>query len=223
MAKIALNQLFLDAFIKYNEQRYSDSRVDLPRFQGLELSEVVLDDIISTEDSNIATIMDLSSETRKFVGTSQAYTKAYIVDSGISVVLSANYPYEDVVTAKALSAPGLTITVDDPENPTKVVALLIYPAETTEDAGTILGYVQTTLKEACNYELLDDMITVSDNGDGTWTTLITSDMIHGEILTTKSEVPILDIPATDYGDLGEQLEISDPYPPVPEVPVEPTV
>lgn len=215
MAKIALNQLFLDAFIKYNEQRYADSRVDLPRFQGLELSEVVFGKV-TNQQNHTATITELTSETRKFVGTDQAYTKAYIVDEGISVVLSTDYPYEDVVTAKALSAPGLTVTVDDPETPTKVNALLIYPAEMAEDEATILGWVQTTLKDACNYELTDDMINVIGNGDGTWTSYVISEMIYGDILTVKSEVPILDIPATDYGELGEPMVVSDPYPPVPE-------
>lgn len=213
MAKINPKQLFVDAFRKYNLERYKDSRVDKPRFQGLQLSEVTLGTITVVEETNVATIDLVSSESRRFNAAMQTFIKAHIGDAGISVINSAAYPYEDIVTMKALSEPGLVAYMNTKLD--KVLTAVVFSESNPGELDDVLLEVQSILTVACNYTIdpTDISVTVTEDPK-VWKVAINCETIYSDIIAVRSEIPVLDIPETDYGALAVPLVVPNPYPPV---------
>lgn len=212
MAKLNPHELFIKTFRTFNLERYKDSRVDKPRFQGLQLSEVELGAMTVAEGGQTVTIGTLSSASRRFTATEQSFIKAHIGDTGVSAVLSTAYPYEDVVTMKALSEPGLVAYMNTGN--TKVLVAVVFSEGNTGVEADVLLEVQSILTLACNYEIGAENISITASGTAdVWNVHVNCDTIYADILAVRSEVPTLDIPVTDYGSLAAEMVVPNPYPP----------
>lgn len=217
MAKINPRQLFVDAFKDFNLVRYANSRVDKPRFQGLQLSELTFGVPTVEEGTHKITFDLISSDSRRFNAVNQSFIKANIGDVGISEVLSTDYPYEDVTTMKALSEPGLAAYMNADQ--TKVLTAVVFSEANLGTIEEITDEVQLLLIAACKYTLAPEKITVKTTSDPKiWEVVLDCETIEADIIAVRSEMPVLDIPVTDYGPLAEELPVPNPYPPVENPP-----
>lgn len=220
MAKINPRQLFVDAFKTFNLTRYANSRVDKPRFQGLQLGEITFGKTSRTGlgDGEIMKYKTLSSDSRRFTAIDQSFIRANIGDKGISNVLSTDYPYEDITTMKALSEPGLAAYMET--DLSKVLVGVVFSEANSGTLEDVTNEVKLILMEACNYTLEENQITVleTDPPSNVWNVNIDCETIRGEIIAVRSEMPVLNIPVTDYGPLSEEIEVPNPYPPTDPLP-----
>lgn len=213
MAKTNPRQLFVTAFKNFNLTRYANSRVDKPRFQGLGMSELAFGELTVDEETRIGTFATIESESRRFTALNQSFTQATLNDAGIATVQSVNYPYEDVITMKALSQPGLTAYMN--EDLTKVLVAVVFSEANTGTLEDVQMETQSIITLACNFEIDPTEIVVTTTEDPkVWKVVVNNEIIHADIIAVRSELPVLDIPVTDYGLLATEIVVPNPYPPV---------
>ncbi|UYE93547.1 hypothetical protein [Shewanella phage FishSpeaker] len=213
MAKTNPRVLFFQAFKAFNQQRYAGSRVDKPRFQGLQMSELVFGNLKRTPETQTVVIDTITSASRRFNAVNQSFIRCQLSDAGIAAIKSTGYPYEDITTMKALAEAGLNAYMNPAQD--AVLIAVVFPESVADDPAEITQVVETTIIDACNYEIKPEEITVSATEDPKlWTVSVDSEIIYAELIAVRSEMPVLDIPATDYGHLSTPIQVPNPYPPV---------
>ena len=184
-------QLFLDKFISFNQDRYKDDADILPIFTGLTLDDCDFDAVVKDGAGKNST--SLSSDTKNFTAEDQSWTSAKYSNPVVSTAVNAGTPAENIAALGAIDVPGFYLYLD--ADGTTVKGALVYSHDT--DA-VIADDAATYLIPACNYELTAaDLDVDTDVGSVT----VNADTIYEVLRVVRAAQAIVEIPATDYGDL----------------------
>lgn len=187
-----IKQLFLDKFIAFNLDRYSDNADVLPLIQGLTLSDVVIGSVADVNGEAGRKIVSLVSSTRRFTANEQKFTRADYHNPIVSTATNAGSALPDAAALAEVEVPGLYLYMDGAE--TKLAVVVPYGTDPADVNTTAIA----ALVSGCLYTILPASITVTDE-----VATIDTDYIFGEVLVAVAVRETFNFPATDYGKLGE--------------------
>lgn len=147
---------------------YAGQQEELPRFQDLKLSDLVIGTV--TRAGGIHTA-DIHSTTRNFTGPAQTWKPAS-VHSETTFKLVSEEPLDDKAAVEAVKVPGVYSYMTG-EGALQYIAVL--PAGTA--SGAQLGAAKTMVQDALNYDLPAKQFVAGAAGH----VLVSGDAIYGEV------------------------------------------
>lgn len=183
---IPLATLFLNKFVEVNLVRYADDPEMLPLFQNLELSDIVISDLVpGVAEPQVATV---SSANRNFKGLLQRWLPAFLDKPDPFTLKNPNTPLADIVALADQEEPGMYGYLDEGV----VFPGMVLPNDTM--ANTLEANAKATFLGSFGYAIGEDELTVSDNSLSVTMNVYT----RGSIPMVVAKGGVMVIPPTNY-------------------------
>lgn len=194
---IPLATLFLNKFVEVNLERYKDDPVMLPLFQNLELSDIVISDLVpGVTEPQVATV---SSDNRNFRGIQQRWLPAFLAKPDPFALKNPGTPLAEINDLTEQVDPGIYGYLNEGE----VYPGMVLPKETTP--ATLEAAAKATFQSNFGFVIGNDELTVGEN-----TLSVTMNVYtRGSIPFVVAKGGVMTIPPTNYKRLAHP---EDKYP-----------
>lgn len=190
MAKATRMGLFVDRFVAFNLNRYTDDPVMKPLFTGLTEGDLTFEALTGT--GTAVRSVTVKSASRNFIGVNQTWRAAEINDVN-GYDLTEPGTLADLAAVEAKTVPGVYAYFDADGTTVKVAVLLAFDvAEEDQPAAA-----KAAFDSAVRVTLLPEDFTAAAG-------VITVDAptVHGEVVYALATEAVHVIPDTDYGQLA---------------------
>jgi len=150
---IPLETLFLNKFVEVNLERYKDDPKMLPLFQGLELNDITISDLVpGVAEPQVASV---SSENRNFKGILQRWLPAFLAMPDPFGLMNPGAPLPDFTALTEQLDPGVYGYIENGE----VVPGMVLSNKTTEE--TLEANAKAMFLSSFNFAIDPDELVVS--------------------------------------------------------------
>lgn len=183
---IPLATLFLNKFVEVNLVRYADDPEMLPLFQDLELSDIVISDLVpGVAEPQVATV---SSANRNFKGLLQRWLPAFLDKPEPYTLKNPITPLANISALADQDEPGMYGYLDEGV----VYPGMVLPNDTMSN--TLEANAKATFLGSFGYSIGADELTVSDNSLSVTMNVYT----RGSIPMVVAKGGVMVIPPTNY-------------------------
>jgi len=196
MAAKTHSALFFERFLAFNLDRYKNNAEMLAKFTGLTEADVTITDITEIAQpvagSRRSTVTSLG---RNFHGIQQDWTPA-VAQTKLKLYILQNEeePLAALADLADQTAAGAYVYLD---GGVEKVGIVI---GSDVDAADFATAVEATLRAALVYDI--PTVNVPDGGT---TVVLTGDTFNGALEWAQGSEPVVEIPPTYYGDLGDEF------------------
>lgn len=189
MAKATRMGLFVDRFVAFNLNRYTDDPVMKPLFTGLTEADLTFEALTGTGTAKRS--VTVKSTARNFIGVNQTWTAAEVNDDK-GFDLAEPGIAADLAAVQAKTVPGVYAYHDTDGTTVKIMVLLAHDVALEDQ--------QTTAKSAFDTAIRVTLLPAEITSDAT-SVSVDAPTVYGTVLFALATEAVHVIPDTDYGQL----------------------